>query len=212
MGKRILSNVMAALDGAGFSVARGYPAGAMPAITGPVCAVNLQKADLRAQTATALVTVLSPESLGAAACEDAALEAAAVLAELGGKCAVARCALDGRMGLYSAKVTAQFYTSTPMVSLEGEQLAYVTAFSCWRTVEDDVPELDDAAWNFRLEEFFPVGTEDDPGPEEPFFLIHTSANGTLTFTGCVWTYQRRVWSADGVRQIRLGMAEDMQTG
>lgn len=212
MGKLILSNVMAALDGAGFPVERGYPARGVSAISGPVCAVNLLKADLREQTATALVTVLSPESLGAAACEDAALSAAAVLAELGGKCAVGQCGLNGRTGLYSMEVTAQFYTSTPMVSLEGEQLAYVTAFTCWRTVDDDIPELDDAPWNFRLEEFFPVGTEDDPGPEEPFFLIHTSANGTLTFTGCVWTYQRRVWSADGVRQIRLGMAEDMQTG
>lgn len=212
MGKLMLENVTAALRDAGFAVARGFPGGKMAAVSKPVCAVNLQAADLREQTATALVTVLSPAGLGASACEESALAAAQVLAELGGKCAVDACGFNGRTGLYSARITARFYTSIPKVSIDGTQLMSITAFTSWRTVDDEITDLDDAPWNFRVEEFFPVGVDEEPELDGAFTLVHTCEAGTKTFAGCTWTYQRRVWSADGVRQIRLGMAESMQDG
>ena len=212
MGKLMLDNVTQALRDGGFSVERGYPAGKLAVISGPVCAVNLQQANLREQTAAALVTVLSPAEQGAAACETAALEAAQILSELGGKCSVEKCGFDGRTGLFSAQITAQFYTSIPKVTIDGQQLMRIVAFTSWRTVDDEITDLEMAPWQFRIEEFFPVGTGEEPEPSVPFMLIHICENGSQTFTECEWTYQRREWSASGIRQIRLGKAQEMQPG
>lgn len=212
MGKLILEKTVDTLRSAGFSVERGFPAGAIPTVTEPVCAVNLKQANLRQQTATVLVTVLSPMELGASACEEAALEAARILSEMGGKCTVNACTAQEKVDLFSSEVTAQFFTSVPKVVLGGQALQSVTAFTCWRTVDEEITNLDDAPWCFRLEEFFPLGVEEELEPEEPFLLLHISEHGSKTFSNCTWTYQRRVWSADGTRQIRLGQAESMQDG
>lgn len=212
MGKLILDKATTALRDAGFPVERGLPAEAIPAITEPVCAVNLKQANLREQTATVLVTVLSPMELGAVVCEEAALDAAQILSELGGKCTVDACTSLGKVDMFCAEITGRFFTSIPKVVLNEQLLQSVTAFTCWRTVDEEITDLNHAPWCFRLEEFFPLGVEEEPEPEESFLLLHISEQGSKTFTNCTWTYQRRVWSADGTRQIRLGQAESMQDG
>lgn len=214
MGQLILDNAVQALKAAGIPAERGYPGSKAAAVTVPCAAVNLQQAALRGQTLTVVVSVLSPAELGAAACEEAALNAGEVLTEQGGECTVSGCEFDGRSGLFTAQVTAKYLTAVPQVKLEGQLLQYVEAFTCWQTVDEDagITSLDDAGWNFRLEEFFPVGVKQEEGPEEPFGLIHISENGTETFYRCKWTYQRRVWGATGIRQIRLGSAEYMTIG
>lgn len=214
MGQLILSNVVQALNDAGIPAERGYPSRKMAVLTEPVAAVNLQQAAIRGQTLTALVTILSPVELGAAVCEETALEAGDILTEQGGSCTVAECRFDGRTGLFSVEISAQFQTAFPKVKLGNLLLQHVEAFTCWRTVDEDagITELNKAPWSFRLEEFFPVGASEEEAPEEPFFLMHISDNGTESYHNCRWTYLRRVWSATGIRQIRLGTAESMANG
>lgn len=214
MGQLILSNVVQALCDAGINAERAYPARKLAAITEPVAAVSLKQAQLRGQTLTALVRILSPVELGGAVCEETALTAGEALTELGGDCSVEECRLEGRTGLFCVDITVQFQTEKPMVKLNGMPLQYVEAFTCWRTVDEDagVTELDDAKWYFRLEEFFPAGTELEDEPEEPFSLLHVSSIDSEMFYSCRWTYQRRIWGSTGIRQIRLGSAENMIYG
>lgn len=209
-----LDKVVSALRAAGFNTQRGYPARKMPILTEAAAAVNLQRLSRKEQTLTALVTIYSPAELGAVACEETALAAADVLTEQGGQCEVLACEFDGRAGLFSEKISATFLTAVPVVKLDETVLKYVEAFTCWRTVDEDagITDLDAAPWNFRLEEFFPVDALEEEEPEEPFYLMHINENGSETFSECRWTYQRRVWSETGTRQIRLGTALDMQNG
>lgn len=214
MGQLILENTVTALSDAGIPARRGYPSDTMPVITQPVAAVSLKQAQLRGQTLTVLVRILSPGTLGASACEEAALAAGEVMTGLGGECAVSQCSFDGRTGLFSSDVTTQFLTEVPVVKINGTQRKYVEAFTCWRTVDEDagITELDDAPWYFRLEEFFPADVETEDEPEEPFLLTHSSITGTEMFRSCRWTYQRRIWGSTGIRQIRLGSSKGMVTG
>lgn len=214
MGQLILEKVVTALKEAGIPTERGYPARKMPLLTETVAAVSLQGVSLREQTLTALVTIFAPAELGAMACEETALAAANALTAMGGSCEIAACSFDGRAGVFCEKLTATFLTAVPVVKLGDVKLQYVEAFTCWRTVDEDagITTLDDAPWNFRLEEFFPVDALEEEAPEEPFYLIHINENGSETFSECQWTYQRRVWSETGTRQIRLGTAQDMQNG
>lgn len=214
MGQLTLDQVVTALRAAGFNTERGYPARKMAVLTEPAVAVNLQRLSRKEQTLTALVTIYSPAELGAVACEETALAAADVLTEQGGSCEVSACEFDGKAGLFSEKISATFLTAVPLVKLGETVLKYVEAFTCWRTVDEDagITSLDGAPWNFRLEEFFPVDALEEEEPEEPFYLMHINENGSETFSECQWTYQRRVWSETGTRQIRLGTAQDMQNG
>lgn len=214
MGKLNLGDVVQALADAGIPTERAFPARKLAMITEPVAAVSLKQAQMRGQTLTVQVRILSPAELGAATCEETALAAGETLTELGGDCTVEECRFDGRTGMFSVDITAQFLTEIPKVKLNGTLLQYVEAFTCWRTVDEDagVTELDQAKWYFRLEEFFPAGVDEEEEPEEPFELMHISAIGSETYCSCKWTYQRRVWGSTGIRQIRLGAAESMDNG
>lgn len=212
MGQLILERAVQALKEAGIPAERAAPARKMAAITGPVAAVSLQSADIRNKQLTVLTTVLSPAAPGAAVCEETALEAGEILSKLGGKCSVAKCRFDGRTGLFSVEVTALFSTEVPKITIDGKEMKHVLAFTSWRTLDDTVTDWTEAKWNFRLEEYFPMGESEDANPTLPFILTHTCENGTESYMDSTWTYQRRVWDASGIRQLRLGVAEIMDNG
>lgn len=210
MGRLSLSDVIRTLQDAGMAVERGFPAGKLTNITGPVCAVNLLKANQREQTLTAQVTVLSPAELGAGACEDAALKAAQVLSDLDYKCTTQACQLDGRTGLFMAKVTAGFSTNLPRFLLGESELCYVESFTYWRELEGNATDLEEMPWNIRLEEFFPSMADESEDVPAPFTLTHVTHQGVHTFSDCCWTSCKRIWSSEGVRQIRIGTSEYME--
>lgn len=212
MGKRILNNAVAALQQAGFATERGYPGVATAPISIPVAAVNLLAADMRSKTVTIRVSILSPEILGAAKCEEAALDAGQVLGDLGGKATVGKCRFDKKTGLYCTEVTGVFASQVPKITIGGVLLTHVLAFTSWRSLDETVTQWDQAKWNFRLEEYFPMGEEEEVLPLGEFHLTHTCENGTENYLESTWTYQRRIWDASGIRQIRLGVAKDMETG
>lgn len=214
MEYQFVKDVVQTLNDNGIRAEHGFPGRKMQEITGPVAAVHLRKAELRGQTMTVAVHILSPASLGAAACEETALLAGDFLTEAGASCMVSACEFDSRTGLFSVEITADFLTAIPKVKLGDVMLQYVEAFTCWRTVDEDagITSLIGAPWNFRLEEFFPVDADEEEAPEQPFTLMHISESGSESYCNCQWTYQRRVWGPTGIRQIRLGSAEYMENG
>lgn len=212
MSKEILNNAVQALSEAGIPARRAMSTGKMESISSTVATIAMESADIRNKTVTVLATVLTPSAAGAAACEEAALDAGEVLAALGGKCSTGQCRFDGRSGLFSVEITAQFASQKPKITINGVELQHVLAFTSWRTLDEEVTDWAHAKWNFRLEEYFPMGAEEEADPVEAFTLTHVCESGTESYLESTWTYQRRVWDASGVRQIRLGVAEETDVG
>lgn len=212
MGKLILEQAVQALQAGGIPAARAMPAARMPEITATVAAVSLQGMDLRSKKMTVLVTVLTPAHLGSAVCEEAALTAGELLSDIGGKCSADACRFDGRTGLFAVEVTAQFNSEVPKITINDVELKHVLAFTSWRTLDEEVSDWDNAKWNFRLEEYFPMGDDVEADPAGTFVLNHICQSGSESYIDSTWTYQRKVWDASGVRQIRLGVAEVMDVG
>lgn len=222
MGK--LSAALDALKAGGFRADYAYPGQRVPAITDVVAAVSLKTADLSEDTTVVLVNVLCPADMGGAACEAAALEAGSILQEIGGKCTVFACEFDGRTGLFSARVEAVFAPEPepePEPDPEPEpetqaiisctlglaKLWHTVSFTTEREVTSLIPAISDAAWHFRLEEFFPADTAEEAWPEEPFHVI----NGKEILLDCTWTSHRRIREPGGIRQIREGVAGSRST-
>lgn len=212
MGRLILNEVTQGLDAAGILTQRGYPDGKRRIITEPVCAVNLRAADIRSKKVTVTVSVLSPAEQGAGVCEDKALEVGEILGGLGGRCSVGTCGFDGRAGVFCTEITAEFAAETPKILIDGVELKHVLAFTSWRTLDEEVTDWDNAKWNFRLEEYFPMGDDEESGTAGTFTLTHLAQMGSEAYIDCTWTYQRRVWDASGVQQLRLGVADLLDLG
>lgn len=212
MGQQILTDAVQALCDAGIPVQRAAPGQRIAEISTPVAAVCLKSADMRNKKVTVLVSIWSPAAMGMAKCEDKALEAGVVLSTLGGKCNVGECRFEGRIGLFCTEVTGEFESYTPKITINGVLLKHVLAFTSWRTLDDEVTDWYDAKWQFRLEEYYPLGETEEGDIEGSFILVHSSESGTESFIDSTWTYQRRVWDASGVRQLRLGVASEMDVG
>ncbi len=209
MGQLTVSKAVTALNQAGIPAKRGYPTQKLGSITGPVAAVNIQSGDMREKTLTLLVTVAAPS---AEACEEAALAAGECLNLQGAKCRLGQMKYESLAELFSMELTAEYATEIPKITINQKVLSHVTAFTCWRGLDDVITDWDNTKWNFRLEEYFPMGQEEESAPAGEFDLTHTSENGTESYLLCSWTYQRRVWDASGIRQIRLGVAQTMDIG
>jgi hypothetical protein len=212
MGRLILSRVVQGLLDAQIPAQRGYPTGMRRIITEPVCAVNLHSADVRSKQIRVLVQVLSPAELGGPLCEEMALQTGEVLKALGGTASVGALEFDGRAGLFRIEVLGEFLEEKPKVFQGETELTHVVAFSSWRTLDDEVTNWADAKWNFKLEEYYPIGDNEESNPYGEFRLVHVCESGSETYTGCTWTYQRRVWDASGFRQILIGQADLMDSG
>lgn len=212
MSKEMLEKVVLALENAGIPTQRAMPAGKMGLVSSHAAAVQIQQMDVRSRVLTAQIHIFSSAKLGAPACEDKAMEAAEVLQNLGGKCHIGKCIFDGKNGLFHIRIQGEFAQFVPKITIDETALSHVVAFTSWRTVDEVVTDWQNAPWNFRLEEYFPTDEEEEPMPEESFTLTHTCANGTESYLVATWTYQKRVWDATGVRQIRLGTAKSLHLG
>ena len=214
MGYAIVESAIEALNESGIRAEHACPGKTFCTIAEPVAAVSLRSAQLRSQTVTVGVCILSPAAMGAGECEKAALLAGETLTQYGSSCTVGACEFDNRLGLFMTEITAQFLTAAPVIELGDIRLGHVEAFTSWRGTDEEagILEMRDAKWCFRLEEFFPAGTLEEDEPSEPFVLTYIDENGSKTFLQSRWTYQRRIWGPTGIRQIRLGTAADLDYG
>lgn len=209
MGQLILNDVVQALRTGGFATQWGYPHDRIPAISQPVCAVNLQSADLTTGQTTVLVRVISPVELGAAGCEQAALEVGNILNDHGGLCSISSCSYDSRAEIFMVEVSAVYVEEKPRITINGSKLKYVTSFSAWKEVDSTINDWGTALWNFRFEEWIPVGHPDQPIQEGTFTLVHTGDHGTETFQNATWSYRKREWGPNGIRKTHIGVADDI---
>ncbi len=212
MGKLTIEKVVKALQDGGIPTSRGMPAGKMAQIAESVAAVNLQTMDLGKKTVTVLVTILTPASLGAAACEEMAFQTAGILNGLDSKTLVQDCNFISRANLFATEITVQFDSERPKITIDQIQMRHVVSFSSWRDQSEETISWVDAPWYFELEEFIPAGEDEDADPEGTFQLMHISHGGSESFVDSRWTYQRRDWDGSGMRQVRRGIATRMDNG
>ena len=213
MGKSIVTLTVEKLKNSGFRAAEACPGKKLPALTSIAVAVDLQRVDLLEKTAELEISVLAPASMGAQACQKAALSVGQVLQADGADCTQSGCTFDGLANLFCTRIIAR-YAGTATA----EDWAKRAGFSVWLgdqqlgsivslTVSKE-RNAHDPDWVFELEEFFRPEDVEEVDAEEPFRITMYRPMQTEIFTNCYWTYQHRVTEQTGTRQIRRGTAEE----
>lgn len=219
MAALIVTTVIDALTQAEFAAVPAYPGTTMPNITHAQMAVNLQKLDYTARSATVLVTVMVPVSMGGTACENAAIQAGAVLEKLGGTVTMEECRFNAYADAYYIRVLGKFFGSAVLtgwsaaseftVELNDTVLERAVSFRAEQAVDEVTgTPLSTAVWTFRLEEKFGWGEGPLPGPTENFSVTVSRNSGLEVYTECSWTSIQLEDTATGLRQVRTGVAKN----
>jgi len=217
MGKSILTLAVDALNAGGVRAEMGYPGRKMPALTQTAAAVSLHRVDMQQRLAVVQVTVAAPVKLGAEICQETALLAGQILRDQGADCLLSECVFEGQSELFLTQVTAEF-SGTALAGfwedragfsaeLAGLNLESLVSFTAQRATDSTVTELENAKWQFELEEFFTPEAPEEISPEEPFTLRVFQPYQSESYLNCSWTEQRRVTERTGTRQIRKGIAQ-----
>lgn len=214
----IVDGVIEALTEAGLAAQKAYPGTAMPNISQPQFAVNLEKVDYTARSATVLVTVMVPVEQGGAACEVAAVQAGTALEAMGGVVVQEECRFNAYADAYYIRVLGTFYGTSVMdswsaaseftVEINETKLPNAVSFKAEQAVDDVTgTPLSTAVWSFRLEEKFRWGEGPLPAPEGNFSLTVLRSSGMEIYDECTWTSVQLEDTATGLRQVRTGVAK-----
>ena len=217
MGQMILDEVTQLLLAGGIRAESAFPSERITRITEPVAAVSLEKADLSARTVTVLAEILGPQENGGYLCQKKALQACAILEEAGATCTVGGCDFLNKGNVFRVPVKATFRgmaRSTELEEVPGFTivtgpltLTYACGFSAEQAVKSSTTSLQNAPWEFVVEEFFPWGVQDTLEADEPFMLDIRSLGNVERYEDCSWTERKRIVEERGIRQIRKGKAE-----
>lgn len=218
MAALIVTKVIDALTNAGFGAVSAYPGTAMPNITKPEMAVNLQKLDYTARSATVLVSVMVPVSMGGEACETAAIQAGTELEKLGGTVILEECRFNAYADAYYIRVLGTFFGAAALtgwsaaseftVEIDDHVMNRAVSFRAEQAVDEVTgTPLSTSVWTFRLEERFGWGEGPLPGPTENFTVLVSRNSGMEIYQECSWTSVLLEDTATGLRQVRTGVAK-----
>ena len=214
----IVDSVIDALTEAGLAARKAYPGSAMPNITEPQFAVNLEQLDYNARSATVLVTVMVPVDQGGGICETAAVRAGTVLEAMGGVVVQEECRFNAYADAYYIRVLGTFYGTSVMdtwsaaseftVEINETVLPNAVSFRAEQAVDQVTgTPLSTAVWTFRLEEKFGWGEGPLPAPQGSFSVTVLRSSGMEIYEECVWTSVQMEDTATGLRQVRTGVAK-----
>lgn len=218
MAALIVTKVIDALTEAGFGAVSAYPGTAMPNITKPEMAVNLQKLDYTARSATVLVSVMVPVSLGGEVCETAAIQVGTEMEKLGGTVILEECRFNAYADAYYIRVLGTFFGAAALagwsaaseftVEIGETVLNRAVSFRAEQAVDEVTgTPLSSSAWTFRLEEKFRWGEGPLPVPTEDFVVTVSRNSGTEIYQDCSWTSVQLEDTVTGLRQVRTGVAK-----
>lgn len=209
MGQSIVDRAVSRLREGNFRAAAACPGEKIPALEDIAVAVALHEVDLGEKMAVLAVSVLAPSSLGAQACQSAALAVGQLLQTDGAACTQDACEFDGLAGLFCVRILARYAgTAYPddwtvragfSVNLGEQTLGSLVSFTARRDFSGE-------GWEFQVEEFFRPEDVEPEEVEQPFVLRMFRPLQTETFLECRWTEQQRVTEQTGTRQIRKGTA------
>ena len=158
----IIASVTSVLRGAGYRTGNANPGSIMPAITEPVVAVNLERANMTARSVVVRVTVVAPLALGARSCEEHGLAVCRLLSNMGGKCDLQPSKFNPKTELFSAAVLVAFqgnvldenWAPGELCQVRfgaGYYLNKVVSFTSWQEPEEE-QTLEESSWKIRVEE------------------------------------------------------------
>lgn len=218
MAASVVIKVLSALDEKGILADTAYPGKKMPNITEEMTAVSLERLDYAARTATVLVTVMVPVSMGGGACEDTAIKVAGILEDLGAVCTQEECCFNGYADAYYVRVLGTFRGAAVMdswgavsafeVDINGEILKNAVSFKAEQAVDEVTgTPLSTAVWTFRIVEEFGRGQSPLPPAVEPFEVNVSRTTGLETYSDCSWIACQVENTSTGLRQIRTGISK-----
>lgn len=207
MGYISPAQVVDLLNAGGIRTETAFPAERITRIAEPVAAVSLAEVDQEKSTVTVLVEILGPKESGGYVCQQKALEACSILADAGAVCCQGGCEFLNKGNVFRVPVKAVFCTAEQFTIATGDlMLTYVCGFSAEQVLDSTVTSLQDAPWEFTVEEFFPWGVQDTLEAEEPFELDLRCAGNIERYEECQWIRRQRIAEELGIRQIRKGKA------
>lgn len=207
MGQISLSQVVTLLSTGGVRSEAAFPAERITRIEEPVAAVSLGQVDQEKSAITVLVEILGPKESGGLACQQKALEACTILAEAGAVCKQGSCSFLSKGNVFRVPVEAVFSTAEVFTITTGTlKLIYAYGFSAKQKVDASYVSLQDAPWEFTIEEFFPWGVQETLYVPGPFQLDLRCGDKIERYEECMWTERKRVAEKAGVRQTRIGTA------
>jgi hypothetical protein len=219
MALGLVIRVLNALDENGILADLAYPGGTMPNITEPMTAVSLERMEFTARSATVLVTVMVPVSMGGGACEDTAFQVGRVLEKMGGVCVQEECRFNGYADAYYVRVLGTFrgvkaeesWGITPdfVVQTGDKILNNTVSFKAEQAVDEVTgTPLSTAVWTFRIEEEYGRGETPVPAAAEPFTINITRSSSLETYTDCAWIACQIENTSTGLRQVRTGISKN----
>ena len=207
MGQISIAKVVQLLNAGGVRAEAAYPAEMINRVIVPVAAVSLAQACPGKESYTMLVEILGPKESGGLACQQKALEACAILKNAGAVCTQGSCSFLSKGNVFRVPVEAEFSTVETFTIATGElKLAYACGFSAEQKVDSVYLSLQDAPWEFTIEEFFPWGVQETLYVTGPFQLNVCCGDNIERYEECTWTERKRVSEKNGIRQIRTGKA------
>ena len=231
MGISILEMVLRLLRQENFTADIAYPGQKYPVLTEPVAAVHLEKVDRSSLTVTVEISIICPASLGGGTCELEALRATEVLRWAGAVCVQNGCSYDGMAQVYVVSVLATFTGITEeddctigpgfTVHISDVYHPYAVSFSATRTTDHEVQYAvgenepvgltpSKVAWKLELEEVIPTGSPEAAQPTELFQLKLETPVQTEWYYHCRWTSEKRDFTRNGLKRIRIGTAMDRE--
>lgn len=212
----IMQMVTQVLSGAGYRTGDANPGRVVSEISEPVIAVNLEQLDTDKLTMTIQVTVVSPVSLGARACENEAVNVCRILQDVGAQCVLKPCQLNAKTEVFSVPVLVNFRgnvwdpdwqaSDVCRVKFGSVNLNTIVSFSAWRETSDTADVIQTAVWKFRVEERL-EGIRSTPEPTEPFTMTVNFLKKQEVYEGCALTFQKRVIGDGQLIQVREGTAK-----
>ncbi len=227
MSGTILDRVLEQLREADFTAVAAYPGQKFSGISGIMAAVQIQEASPADGTVTVKVDILSPASMGGAACQLAALRAGEALYQAGGECVQKACSFDGGARMYTVPILAAFACIPGEDSLTigqgfqvyagGVLLPYALSFQAEQKLDHGVQfamgetapvgvSLGSWYWAITLEEQIPPGLPETAHPAESFTLRVVSDTAAESYAQCRWTNVRREFTRQGLRRVCTGIA------
>ena len=205
------------------SAIRAYPGSMSPSISSPMATVELYELNPKEETATVLVSVVSPANLGAAKAEDAALEVGLLLQSFGCECKQERVKYLSAPELFCVEIYAKAFGVQGQswesgadqalyafhVEMDGAMVESVKSFEAYRDAADTEFGFVNAPWHFRLEQIVSPGKKEPEAPVSAFTMVVRKQGRTETYADCTLSKQSRKLTAEGQIQILEGTASTL---
>lgn len=215
-----ITQTIRALEEAGIPTRRGFPASVMPHTSELVAAVMVES--VTEEAIVLEITVFSPAEQGGTVCEDSAVSAVAALSALGVRCSIKKCAFNGKSGMFSVPILAQWRRKPSSgVKVNGVGCPYMTALSVQKevnlvTIKDEStgePTLTSAGkyWKVTIEEVLPASEPLPTVTEEAFNIQILRVTGTDYYRDCYWDKMEVQETLTGVRLIRVAKTRKERT-